>query len=162
MGLAQILRRRFKVRRLLEAESFAEAIGHLKQRDVSLAIIDLWMPGLSGPKDLARMRLLHPEATIVVLSASDSRADILEALSAGVHGYIVKNLDTDQLISRLRYILSGEIYVPPSLAEQPLQPTAEAKRLSSRQRQVLKGLVEGKSNKQIARALNVAEGTVKS
>jgi DNA-binding NarL/FixJ family response regulator len=86
-------------------------------------------------------------------------------LWAGVHGYIVNTENTDQLIDKLRYILSGEIYVPPVLAEQPPVPEAPqqrvSKKLSSRQHQVLKGLVEGKSNKEIAKGLNVAEGTVK-
>jgi DNA-binding NarL/FixJ family response regulator len=106
-----------------------------------------------------------------VLSGSDSRKDILEALSAGAHGYIVKSQNMDQLVERLRHVLSGEIYVPAVLADLlpgPGEATAsdrgaqpEQKTLSSRQREVLKGLVEGKSNKEIARALNVAEGTVK-
>jgi DNA-binding NarL/FixJ family response regulator len=171
IGLVQLLRRSLKVRSFLEAECFAQAIEHLKQKDVTLAIVDLRMPGLSDPKDIARMRLLRPDAQIVVLSASDSRKDILEALSAGVHGYIVKSQHTEQLIDKLRYILSGEIYVPPVLAEwtpeliegmeqtRAVEPVQKC--LSSRQREVLKGLVEGKSNKEIAQALNVAEGTVK-
>jgi len=72
------------------------------------------------------------------------------------------------LIERLRYILGGEIYVPPILAEQPPEKggrlevsRSPMQSLSARQRQVLMGLVEGKSNKEIAQALNVAEGTVK-
>ena len=169
MGLAQLLRRYLKVKKFLEAGCFADAMDHLQNKDLTLAIVDLRMPGLAGPKGLAQMRLRRPEAQIVVLSGSDSREDILGALSAGVHGYIVKSQDTDQLIERLRYILSGEIYVPPVLAERPVEagPTPEAARvqpmqsLSHRQRQVLMGLVEGKSNKEIAQALNVAEGTVK-
>ena len=117
------------------------------------------------------MRLLRPDAQVVVLSASDSRKDILEALSAGAHGYIVKSQNTDRLVDRLRHVLSGEISVPAILADLPLEPDkgtvpnsgpqSAQKTLSSRQRQVLKGLVEGKSNKDIARSLNVAEGTVK-
>ena len=169
MGLAQLLRRHLKVKKFLEAGCFAENMDQLQNKDLTLAIVDLRMPGLAGPKGIAHMRLLRPEAQIVVLSASDCREDILGALSAGVHGYIVKSQDTDQLIHRLRYILSGEIYVPPILAERPPDPggNSEASRvqpmqsLSARQRQVLIGLVEGKSNKEIAQALNVAEGTVK-
>lgn len=171
IGLMQLFRRCLKVKRFFEAECFEDVIDLLKERDITLAIIDLRMPGLSGPKDISRMRLLRPDTRIVVLSASDSREDILDALSAGVHGYIVKTQHTDQLIDRLRYVLSGEIYVPPILAEQPPQ-SAEGvglshgdqlgeKSLSSRQREVLKGLVEGKSNKEIAQSLKVAEGTVK-
>jgi DNA-binding NarL/FixJ family response regulator len=171
IGLVQLLRRSLRVKRFLQAECFAQVVEHLKDRDVTLSILDLGMPGLDGPKEIARMRLLRPDAQVVVLSASDSRKNILEALSAGAHGYIVKNQNTGQLVDRLRHVLSGEIYVPAVLAELPPEPadgTASnrgtkpiRKTLSSRQRQVLKGLVEGKSNKEIARALNVAEGTVK-
>ena len=88
-----------------------------------------------------------------------------------MHGYIVKSQHTDQLIDRLRYILSGEIYVPPILAHLGYAAACEGEArscqqdrkeiLSGRQLQVLNGLVEGKSNKEIAQALNVAEGTVK-
>jgi DNA-binding NarL/FixJ family response regulator len=128
------------------------------------------MPGLTASTEIRRLRLLRPDARIVVLSGSESREDILGCLSAGAHGYIVKNQQTDQLISRLRYILSGEIYIPASLAdlipktsEAPSEPVVELLKidLSKRQRQVLKGLIEGKSNKEIAQGLNIAEGTVK-
>ena len=123
MALVQVLRRYLKMNRILEAASFAEVLEHLRQENPTLAIVDLGMPGLSSAKDIARMRLLRPDALVVVLSASDRRKDILEALSAGVHGYIVKSERADQLIGRLRHILSGEIYVPPILAELPSQRT---------------------------------------
>ena len=164
IGLVQLLRSSLKIKRFLEAESLSEVTGHLKDQDLALAIIDLRMPGMTGAKDLERIRRQRPDVQIVVVSASESREDILHALEAGVHGYIVKSQHTDQLIVRLRYILSGEIYVPPSLAEQqpvPDRAPRASKRLSGRQHQVLKGLVEGKSNKEIAKGLNVAEGTVK-
>jgi DNA-binding NarL/FixJ family response regulator len=170
IGLVQLLRRSLKVKRFLEAECFAQVIEHLQDRTVTLTILDLRMPGLESAKEITRLRLLRPEAQIVVLSASESRKDIVEALSAGAHGYIVKSQNTDQLVDRLRHVLSGEIYVPAVLAELPADPAEgtaprgaqlEQKTLSRRQRQVLRELVEGKSNKEIARSLNVAEGTVK-
>jgi DNA-binding NarL/FixJ family response regulator len=163
MGLVQLLRSSLKIKRFLEAETFADVIGHLKDDDLALAIIDLRMPGMTGAKDLARLRRQRPDVLLVVVSGSESRDDILQALAAGAHGYIVKKQQTDQLIDRLLYILSGEIYVPPILAELPAEVAVQrvSKSLSSRQHQVLKGLVEGKSNKEIAKGLNVAEGTVK-
>lgn len=170
-GLMQALRRDLNATRFVEAECFAEAIQQLQKEDVTLAIVDL-MPDMMGAKSIARMRRLRPQALFVVLSASESREDILQALAAGAHGYIVKNQHTDQLIDKLRYILSGEIYVPPILAELAPEPVRSAvdphlgdqpvrKALSNRQLQVLKGLVEGRSNKEIAQALDVAEGTAK-
>jgi DNA-binding NarL/FixJ family response regulator len=163
VGLVQLLRSSLKIKRFLEANSFADVIDHLKDDDLALAIIDLGMRGMTGVKDLARLRRQRPDVLIVVVSGSESRDDILQALAAGAHGYIVKSQHTDQLIDRLLYILSGEIYVPPILAELPPPEVVQrvSKKLSGRQHQVLKGLVEGKSNKEIAKGLNVAEGTVK-
>lgn len=170
-GLASLLRHSLGVASVIEAETFADALARLDDRRVSLAIFDLGMPGLTAPKDLAEVRVRRPDVRVVVLSASEAREDILEALEAGVHGYIVKSERTDPLIERLRYVLSGEIYVPPALAERPARPPEKAdvrkpgalalETLSDRQRQVLKGLVEGMSNKEIARSLALSEGTVK-
>ena len=117
LGLLQLLRRSLKVKRFLQAASFAQVMEHLSDEDVSLVILDLKMPGLTASTEIRRLRLLRPDARMVVLSGSECREDILGSLSAGAHGYIVKNQQTDQLIRRLRYILSGEMYVPASLAE---------------------------------------------
>lgn len=164
LGLVQLLRSSLKVKRFLQAETFSEVAGHLKDPELVLVIIDLGLDGMTSVKDLVRIRRQRPDLQLVVVSGSDAREDILQALWAGVHGYIVKTQHTNQLIDKLRYILSGEIYVPPILAEQPAPEAPQqrlTKKLSSRQHQVLKGLVEGKSNKEIAKGLNVAEGTVK-
>ena len=171
-GLIQLLRNDLGVSDALQAGTFQEALSLIDDNAITLAIFDLGMPGLSSPKDLAQVRRRQPSARVVVLSASDDRSDILAALDAGVHGYIIKNARMDLLVERLTYVLSGEIYVPPQLAEIPLErsvadvvevqkPLGMASPLSDRQRQVLQGLVTGLSNKQIARELKLAEGTVK-
>jgi DNA-binding NarL/FixJ family response regulator len=171
LGLVQLLRKSLNAKRFLQAACFAQVVEHLSDEDVALVILDLKMPGLTAPTDIRRLRLLRPDVRIVVLSGSECREDILGSLSAGVHGYIVKNQQADQLIRRFRYVLSGEMYVPASLAESlpesgkatAAEPIAQLQKieLSERQRQVLKGLIEGKSNKEIAQALDIAEGTVK-
>src|SRR5262249_14119017 len=91
IGLVHLLRRSLKVKRFLQAQCFAQVVEQLKDEDVTLTILDLRMPGLEGPEAIAQIRLLRPGAQVVVLSASDSRRDILEALAAGAHGYIVKS-----------------------------------------------------------------------
>jgi len=157
--------------KVIEAESFADALKRLDDPDLTLAIFDLGMPGIAGPHDLMLVRQRRPEVRVVVLTASESRNDILTALSAGVHGFIIKSERTDALLSRLRYVASGEIYVPPIVAEvhgaadgEPAsgyEAEGEELTLSDRQRDVLKGLVKGLSNKEIARQLGLSEGTVK-
>jgi DNA-binding NarL/FixJ family response regulator len=172
LGLVQLLRRSLRAKKIVESVCFESIITHLETSDVTLAIVDLGMPGLTGAGDLRRMRDLRPNARIVVLSGSTSRTDILNALAAGMHGYVVKSQTSEELIAKLRYVLSGEIYVPPILAELAHEPApgtaprrgaqlAARELLSSRQRQVLKGLVQGRSNKEIAQDLKIAEGTVK-
>jgi DNA-binding NarL/FixJ family response regulator len=170
-GLAQLIRHGLGAQTILEAERFEQALEHLENQEVRLAIVDLGMPGLPSPDQLAEIRRRRPDVRVVVISGSDSREDILASLAAGVHGYIVKSQRTGALLDRLRYVLSGEIYVPPNLAERPsapvqapmrqAEPRSTGEPLSDRQRQVLKGLVEGLSNREIAHQLNISEGTVK-
>ena len=126
---------------------------------------------MNSPRDLMRLRLARPDVRVIVLSGSEARSDILAALEAGVHGYIVKSERTEVVLRRIRGILAGEIYVPPSLAdvseemlEQPVAPPVEDASLdvlTPRQREVLQLITEGLSNKEIGRQLTVAEGTVK-
>lgn len=169
-GLSLLLRDALGSVTIIQAERFEQGLELLDDPGITLAIFDLGMPGLASPRDLAIVRRRRPEVRVVVLSASEARHDMLEALAAGVHGYIVKSHSTDAMIAQLRYVLSGEIYVPPILAQlppaaietQPENVTADSVgTLSERQVQVLKGLVEGKSNKEIAQELRLSEGTIK-
>lgn len=171
-GLIQFLRNKLDVRTTHEAQRFDDALTLLQSQTVDLAIFDLGIPGLASPADLAQVRDAWPAMKVVVLSGSSQRGDILTALAAGVHGYIVKTETMDGLAERLGYVLSGEVYVPPCLTERctltPLAHAAEAvadggqgPKLTARQRQVLKAIMRGQSNKQIAKELNLAIGTVK-
>jgi DNA-binding NarL/FixJ family response regulator len=175
-GLAQVARRKLGIAKVVEAASFGEALARLEDPSLRLAILDLSMPGLACASELSQVRRRRPDVCLIVLSGSDAREDILAALAAGVHGYIVKSTRTDDLVQTIRTVLNGTIYVPPSLAELPseapplpvrstpeLHPAGEkgAVPLTDRQRAVLKLVSDGRSNKEIAIALEIAEGTVK-
>lgn len=171
-GLQQFLRDRFGIRHTFEGLRFGDALEILEKHAVDLAIFDLDIPGLKSPRDLAQVRARWPAVRVVVFSAKSQRANILAALEAGVHGYIVKTDSMDDLAERLGYILSGEIYVPPCLADPASgsqgeigddaeEGRAALPKLTARQRQVLRSIVKGHSNKQIAKELKLAVGTVK-
>lgn len=169
-GLVHLLRSALQAEKIYEAGNLDDALTLLARHDLELAIFDLDMPGMNGPADLARVRAARPDVRVVVLSASESRRDILGALEAGVHGYIIKSQATTALVKRLRYVLSGEIYVPALLADATLAPSVSEAlaegtllppALTVRQKHVLQGLVEGLSNKELALKLGVSEGTVK-
>ncbi len=171
MGLALTLKDRLGYAEVLEADSLDAALALLGERlDIDMALFDLSMPGMEGAASLAAVRDIYPELRLAVVSATDRRETILEAVSAGVHGYVPKVLSDDAFISALERVASGHLFLPDSLVadkggpEQPMPvrpPPMLLRRLTPRQRDVLKLLVKGKANKEIARALDLGEGTVK-
>ena len=175
MALATILTSKLKFAEVVQAASLDEAVEKLSARpDISLSLFDLAMPGMESPANLRAVRDCFETLRVAVVSSSKNRQDILSALEAGVHGYVPKGLGVADLAHALQLILDGVIYVPPSIADLPPQgqpaPTREAAVpapkaalaiLTPRQRGVLELLVQGKSNKAIARDLDLGEGTVK-
>lgn len=167
-GLGLVLRRHFKASGVVEAHGFDDAIEQLADPTIFLALFDLGMPRLKSPLDLERVRRLRPDVRLLVVSGSEAREDILAALQAGVHGYLVKNVRTDEVLKRIEQVLAGEIYVPPILSEVARDATpavdvghSQIASLTERQRDVLKLIARGLSNKEIGRELNISEGTVK-
>jgi DNA-binding NarL/FixJ family response regulator len=176
MALKSILTSQLGFTEVLETASLDEAVERLSETEgVSLALFDLAMPGMESAASLRAVREFYPETQAAVVSASTRRIDVLLALEAGAHGYVPKNLGVAELARALRSIAEGVIYVPAFIADlsttmgEPNLPLASSlaraeapePSLTVRQRQVLEHLVAGRSNKEIARALNLGEGTVK-
>ena len=167
---------------VLEASDCRGAFGLIEaQPDLDLVLLDLNLPGIHGFAALEELRTRHPALPVVVLSSANDRASVTQALDQGAMGYIPKLSSNEVLISALRLVLSGGIYIPPAILarwESPTavdpQATAASGRgsspqktpadmgLSGRQAQVLRLLLEGKSNKIICRELDLAESTVKN
>ncbi len=166
-GLSLLLKDALGADEVLEASTLDAAMDQLTDRPgVALILVDLRMPGMDGAESLSALVDGFPDAKIAVVSAWEERADILAALSAGVRGYLPKSLSNVQLADALRLILAGGIYVPSSLGRrEPSQEPSEARvgqgAFTQRQRDVIAELRKGRSSKEIARALSIAEGTVK-
>ncbi|WP_457094950.1 LuxR C-terminal-related transcriptional regulator, partial [Microvirga sp. P5_D2] len=174
LALEAILIARLGYSSVIQTASLDEALDQLlKQPNASMGLFELNMPGMMSATSLAAVRDCFPNVRVVVVSTSIRRQDILMALDAGVHGYIPKNVSPDELATALKIVRDGAVYVPPSVAStaslalegQVLTTRApkssSADMLTQRQREVLELLLEGKSNKEIARMLNLGEGTVK-
>ncbi|WP_414472853.1 response regulator transcription factor [Microvirga sp. M2] len=177
MAMSAILTRQLGFSRIMEVGSLTEALDCLDQNaDVSAALFDLSMPGMTTPANLRIVRENFPNARVAVVSGSQSRRDILQSLEAGVHGYVPKSLGVAELTGALRTVLDGSLYVPSMLADVEASPedqppaspdhagpdTADPGHLlTRRQQEVLDLLIRGKSNKEIALALKLGEGTVK-
>ena len=154
-----------------EAASVAE-LRDLLDADsaVDLVVVDLFMPGMNGGTTLRELRTAFPGLRFVVLSGSEERQHVLDALAAGAFGYIPKSLDPAAMIAAFQQILNGGIYAPtllltePASAPEPALAPVDAQVLATltpRQCDVLRLLGKGQANKEIARALDISEGTVK-
>ncbi len=186
MTVKAILDRIFKRSHLIEADSLDGALERLGEYpNMALAVFGLSTPGMRTPTNLRTVRACFPQTKVAVVSTSDHRRNILLALEAGVHGYMLKSLSDEEMAAALRLILGGGIYVPPSLADISSEPVGTSEEdmppsmgkgdktavpepasssvgpLTSRQQDVLDLLVQGKTNKEIAHALGLREGTVK-
>jgi DNA-binding NarL/FixJ family response regulator len=176
VALATILTDKLGFSSVLQTASLDAAVEELAGRsDISLALFDLAMPGMESPASLRAVRDCFQSLRVAVVSSSEARQDILSALEAGVHGYVPKALGVTELARALQLIIEGVIYIPPSIARLPatadtpvpatgvsgIRSTSGLDNLTPRQRGVLELLVQGLSNKSIARGLNLGEGTVK-
>jgi DNA-binding NarL/FixJ family response regulator len=175
IALETILKARLGFSIVHQVTSLDEAYDHLtRQPEISLSLFELNLPGVSGATSLTAVRDCFPNAQVVVVSTSTRRHDILMTLDAGVHGYVPKTASPAELATALKLIVDGIIYVPPSIAStsslvlegpvlnaKPAKSVAPPDTLSPRQWEVLELVVKGKSNKEIARSLNIGHGTVK-
>ena len=145
--------------------------------DLGLVLLDLNLPDRSGFDVLAELRERHPAISVVVLSALSDRDSVARALDLGATGFIPKSASREVMLSALRLVFSGGVYIPPEIlgprGEQPSakrgQPAAGARPgsprelgLTERQVEILALMMQGKSNKAICRSLDLAEPTVKN
>jgi DNA-binding NarL/FixJ family response regulator len=152
---------------IAEVDDHAAVMSHLEvHNDIALLLMDLTMPGMEGLAALDTLTRRYPALPIVVLSASEERADMQSSLDSGALGFIPKSSTPAVMLQALRLVLAGGVYVPQALVQGLTAPPPELapKRdeLTPRQSAVLARVVEGKSNKAIASELGLTEATVKA
>ncbi len=178
-ALRGVLKESLKDVNVVEAAAWQQARVELaRARDFELVLLDLGLPDQDGFEALAELRATYPAAAVVVLSGRDDRQSVARALDLGALGYIPKSASREVMLSALNLIVSGGMYIPPEfLANRDAAPTGQAAAgaasvgrpdasadlgLTGRQLDVLALLMQGKSNKAICRALELAEPTVKN
>lgn len=156
-GLAMLLASHPLLDELLEAGSIAEA-RRIERDDVALIMLDVCLPGLNGLEGICLLRKQFPKASVLVLSGNDDFNWRTQARDKGADGFLSKAADAEQIAAAVNVLLSGEQSWGESAACVAGQPALS---LTSRQTEVLCLLCEGKSNKAIARELDLAENTVR-
>jgi DNA-binding NarL/FixJ family response regulator len=151
-----------------EAGDCARALEHAAARGNDLVLLDHKMPGVAGLDALAALREAIPAAPLVVLSGEDNPGVVRAAIEGGAMGFIPKSSTPEVLIQALRLVLARGVYLPPAVLDAASEPAPESgseaalRGLTPRQVDVLRCVIQGKSNKVIARELDVSEGTVKA
>jgi two-component system, NarL family, nitrate/nitrite response regulator NarL len=171
-GLAALLQQLGPETAIVQAGDANEAIGLLADHpDLDVVVLDLMMPGMKGLDALLAFGQKRPDLPVIVLSSSEDPADVRKAMAAGALGYVPKSLGHRVLISAIRLVMNGDLYIPPLMLEEnpagvqrldPSQSSKPAQVLTPRQVEILKHLSEGNPNKLIARDLGVSEKTVKA
>jgi len=159
-GLAAMFNRRPDLRTVAEAVNGAEAVRLALELRPNVILMDLNMPELGGVDAITQIRAAWPEARVVVMTTFDGDEDIFRALQAGARAYLLKDTPRDEIVETVRIVHAGGKRIPEEIAAK-LADRMLAEPLTERERDVLRLIVAGRSNKEIGSELNIAEGTVK-
>ncbi len=143
-----------------EADDGDQAIALFEKLQPDLVLMDLRMPGKSGPEATAQIRRMSERARILMLSAFDGDEEIHTALEAGAHGYVLKSATGDELIPAIRAVAAGRRWIPHNVATR-LKSRNLFEELTPREVAVLTEVAKGLSNKELADALGITEHTAK-
>jgi two-component system NarL family response regulator len=163
---------RVGLRAIIDAEDDMEVVGEAGDGPAALAayaehkpditLLDLRMPGMSGPEILTALRQADPHATVIVLTSYDADEDVYRAVQAGARGYLLKGTLPDGVLeAAIRKVHAGQRLLAPEAAAR-LADRMTSPSLTPREISVLELVAKGKSNKEIGTVLSLAEGTVKT
>jgi len=149
-----------------EAASAAEGVKVAMAVHPDIVLLDLNMPGIGGLQAIPALKEAAPQARIVMLTVSEEADDLLACLRAGASGYLVKNIDAEFLVAALQRVLAGQSAMSAQMTDKLVREVQgadadERPALSPREREILRLIAAGASNKEAARTLGVAESTVK-
>ena len=159
-GLTALINRRPDMTVVAAAGTGRETVELYARFRPNIALVDLRMPDMDGVDAIVAIAEHFPDARIVVLTTFDGDEDIYRGLRAGAKAYLLKDAPREELIDCIRAVHAGKTHIPPAIAAK-LAERVRSSALTARELDVLRLMVAGKSNKEIAAALFVTEGTIK-
>jgi len=168
-GIQFCLSKENRIKVVGEATSGEEAVAKALDLQPDVVLMDISMPGMSGLDATLQLREQAPNIKVLVLSVHNNRDYIFRIIQAGAHGYVSKEASTDELIRALDSVQSGKTFFSPEIAQAALAQMVENggrkepfAQLTSREREVLVLIAEGKSNKEIAGKLGIGVRTIET
>jgi two-component system response regulator NreC len=180
-GLKTFLETQEGLQVVAEANNGLEALTQVTQAKPDVVVMDITMPEMDGLEATRRLKELCPDCLVLALTVHEDKQYFFEMLLAGASGYVTKQAAAEELVAAIRSVASGNVYLQPALArwllddyrrvmvDQPVEPgqseSNQAKGnglsvLSKRERQVLEGVSEGRTNQQIGENLGISPKTV--
>lgn len=170
-GIKSLLQRHEEFEVVDEAGDGLEGVKRARSLQPDVVLLDLHMPGMSGREAVKLITEDVPGTHVLMLTVSEDAEDLMDCLRAGAIGYLLKNIETETLIDSIRRAAHGESVVSQQMTAKLIAGVrapqkshgvhADKDKLSPREREILACLARGESNKEIARALDLAESTVK-
>lgn len=167
-GVAQLIEADPDLTVAAEASSGEEGLKLALKLQPDVVLVDLNMKGMCGLDTLRAIKAANVRACCVVLSVSDEERDVVDALRAGADGYLLKDLEPEDLCARLKSAVRGNIVLADGVANalahalrEPAAPPPHLQDLTEREREILQHISVGLSNKEIGRALGISDATVK-
>ncbi|MCX5389881.1 response regulator transcription factor [Streptomyces sp. NBC_00094] len=151
-----------------EASDGAEGVARAEELRPDVVLMDVKMPGTDGIEALKRLRRLANPARVLIVTSFTEQRTVVPALRAGASGYVYKDIDPDALAGAIRSVHAGHVLLQPEVADALLSQedspggTGRGSTLTEREREVLGLIADGRSNREIARALVLSEKTVKT
>ena len=161
-GVAAMIERRPDMTVVAEAATGREAVAAYRAAQPDVVLMDLRMPEMTGVEAIGAIRGEFPGARIIVLTTYDGDEDIYRGLQAGARAYLLKDAPRDELLDAIRAVHAGQSRIPPAVAARLAERVLAGPQLTPRELEVLRGIVAGRSNKEIGAALSIGEGTVKA
>ena len=161
LGLRSLLEKQPGLRIVAEADSGVEALEQCARHQPDVVLMDVRMPEMNGVSATAAITERHPAIKVIMLTTYEGDEDIYQALSAGAKAYFLKTVAGAELVKGIRAVHAGEHCLPPDVASK-LARHFTTEPLSAREREILELIASGRSNKEIAEQLHLAENTVKN
>jgi DNA-binding NarL/FixJ family response regulator len=145
-----------------EAANADEALHHAASQSIDLALMDINLNGMNGIELTGRFHALYPEIAVLMLSMHDKAEYVMQAIQTGARGYVLKDAPATDIIAAIDTVMAGGIYYSAGLSKQLSRPLMPSLSLTPREKEVLHSIATGKSNKHIARDMDLSVRTVET
>jgi two-component system NarL family response regulator len=161
VGLRTVINAESDMEVVAEAGDGPSAIASYTELKPDITLMDLRMPGMSGPEIITQIRALAPDANVIVLTTYDADEDVYRAVQAGARGYLLKGTFAEGMLDAIRHVNAGRRLMAPEVAAR-LADRVSSPSLTAREVTVLELVAKGMSNREIGAALFLSEDTIKT